>query len=150
MWLQSIVCQAFSQNAPAIIVCDIYPKSGALTKEVLYEVAANSIAITISGGHLEGVGSADGSVPHGTGIEVRMMAEVGHAAAKQNLSLEEGNKIILKLLEKYEHVFEQKGGNPGESIEIAYDLETLKPIPEWNKMYEQVISELEHLGLKIQ
>ena len=35
MWVQSAVSQAFARNAPEIIVADIYPKSGALTRELL-------------------------------------------------------------------------------------------------------------------
>ena len=148
MWLQSIVCQAIARNAPGVIVCDIYPKSGALTKELLYEVAANAIAATVSGGHLEGVGSADGSYPNGTGLEVRLMGEVGHAAARQGLSLEEANRIILTLLEKYEGVFVKEGGNPGVCISEAYDLETVRPVPAWQEMYDQVREELIQSGLK--
>ena len=91
MWVQSAVGQAFARNAPCIIVGDIYPKSGALTKELLYEVAANAIAITVSGCHLEGVGSADGALPNGTGLEARWMGEVGHAVARQGMTLEEAN-----------------------------------------------------------
>ncbi|MBF9016618.1 MULTISPECIES: monomethylamine:corrinoid methyltransferase [unclassified Oceanispirochaeta] len=147
MWLQSIVCQAFARNAPAVIVCDVYPKSGALTKELLYEVAANSLAITLSGGHLEGVGSADGSRPNGTGLEVRLMAEVAHAAVRQEMTMEEGNKIILSLLKKYEHVLEMEGGNPGQSIEEAYDLVTVKPVPQWTALYEEVKAELREAGI---
>ena len=63
MWVQGVVEQAFARNAPCIIVSDIYPKSGSLTRELLYEVAANAIAITVSGGHLEGVGANDGAAP---------------------------------------------------------------------------------------
>ena len=48
MWVQSAVEQAFARNAPCIIVSDIYPKSGAMTRELLVEVAANAIAITAS------------------------------------------------------------------------------------------------------
>lgn len=147
MWLQSIVCQAFARNAPAVIVCDVYPKSGALTKEVLYEVAANSLAVTLSGGHLEGVGSADGSRPNGTGLEVRLMAEVAHAAVRQEMTMEEGNKIILSLLKKYEHVLEMEGGNPGQSIEEAYDLVAVKPVPQWTALYEEVKAELREAGI---
>ena len=33
MWVQSVVEQAFARNAPCIIFSDIYPKSGALTRE---------------------------------------------------------------------------------------------------------------------
>jgi len=149
MWLQSIVCQAFARNAPAVIVCDIYPKSGALTRELLYEVAANTIAITLSGGHLEGVGSADGGKPHGTGLEVRLMAEVAHAVTRQGMTLPEGNRIIQALLEKYEFIFEQEGGNPGKSIEEAYDMETVQPLPEWKALYEEVSLELRDLGIKL-
>jgi len=69
MWVQSAVAQAFARQAPCVIVGDIYPKSGAGTREILLEVAANALAITVSGGHLEGVGSADGLLPNGTGLE---------------------------------------------------------------------------------
>ena len=46
-------------------------------------MAANALAITVIGGHLVGVGSADGNAPNGTGLEVRLMGKVGHAAARQ-------------------------------------------------------------------
>ncbi len=72
LWLQSVLCQTFAKHAPAIIVCDLWPTSGAMTKELLYEVAANSIVVTVSGGHLEGIGAANGRVPHGTGLECRL------------------------------------------------------------------------------
>ncbi len=149
MWLQSLVCQAMARNAPANIVCDIYPKSGAVTKELLYEVAANALAITVSGGHLEGVGSADGSLPHGTGLEVRLMGEVGHAAAASGMTMEEADRIIGELLPKYEEVFEREGGNPGLPFEDAYEQETLTPIPEWEVLYEEVKKELTLLGLPL-
>jgi methylamine--corrinoid protein Co-methyltransferase len=149
MWLQSIVCQAFARNAPGVIVCDVYPKSGAVTKELLYEVAANTIAVSLSGGHLEGVGSADGSKPHGTGLEVRLMAEVAHGITKQKMTLSDGNKIIQALLQKYEYVFEQEGGNPGKSIEEAYDLLTVQPRPEWQKIYNEVKNELIEMGIML-
>lgn len=150
MWLQSVVCQAFARNAPSIIVCDIYPKSGALTKELLYEVAANTIAITVSGGHLEGVGAADGGAPNGTGLEVRLMAEVAHAVTKQQMDLEEANKIIQKLFNKYEPVFKMEGGNPGKRFDEAYDLSSLTPVPEWQNMYDEVKQELIEMGIKFQ
>jgi methylamine--corrinoid protein Co-methyltransferase len=149
MWVQSVVEQAFARNAPCIIFSDIYPKSGALTREVLYEVAANAIAITVSGGHLEGVGSADGALPNGTGLEARWMGEVGHAVARQHLDLGQANQLVLKLLEKYEHVFSQPGGNPGVRFDQAYDLEILQPIPQWLGMYEEVKTELNRMGLSI-
>jgi methylamine--corrinoid protein Co-methyltransferase len=147
MWVQSAVEQAFARNAPCIIVSDIYPKSGALTRELLVEVAANAIAITVSGGHLEGVGSADGLYPNGTGLEARWMGEVGHAVCRQNLSLEEANDLIGKLHQKYAHVFQRKGGNPGVAFDQAYDMQTLRPLPAWEKMYHEVKQEVHNMGL---
>jgi methylamine--corrinoid protein Co-methyltransferase len=147
MWVESIVQQAFARNAPCIIVTDIYPKSGALTRELLYETAANAVAVTASGGHLEGVGSADGLLPNATGLECRLMGEVGHAVARQGLSLQEANRITVELVEKYEHVFEKPDGNPGVRFDRAYDLETLKPRAEWQRYYEEVKEELVELGL---
>ncbi len=148
LWVENIVQQAFARNAPCIIVSDIYPKSGALTRELLYETAANALVITVSGGHLEGVGSADGRVPNATGLECRLMGEVGHAAVRQGLSLNQANELVLKLLAKYEHVFDLPGGNPGQSFDQAYDLQTLKPRPEWEQMYLEVKAELRQMGLE--
>lgn len=149
MWVQSMVEQAFARNAPCIIFSDIYPKSGALTPELLYEVAANAIAITVSGGHLEGVGAADGALPNGTGLEARWMGEVGHAVARQGLDLHQANALVLKLLEKYEPVFDRPGGNPGVAFTQAYDLGTLQPVPEWKQMYTEVKADLNQMGLRI-
>jgi len=148
MWVQSAVEQAFARYAPSIIVSDIYPKSGALTRELLYEVAANTIVITVSGGHLEGVGSADGALPNGTGLEVRWMAEVGQAVTRQGLTLTQANQLVSQLLSRYEHIFQLPGGNPGVRFDQAYDLTTLKPIPAWLQLYEEVKSEVREMGLK--
>ena len=148
MWVQSAVEQAFARHAPCIIISDIYPKSGALTRELLYEVAANAIVITVSGGHLEGVGSADGALPNGTGLEARWMAEVGHAVTSQGLTLTQANQLVSQLLSRYEHVFQMPNGNPGVRFDQAYDLKTLKPVPSWQQLYEEVKAEVREMGLK--
>lgn len=147
MWVENIVAQAFARNAPGIIVSDSFPKSGAMTRELLYETAANAIVNTISGGHLEGPAAADGAAPHGSGLEARLMGEVGKAVARQQISLLDANEIVLKLLAKYEHIFELPGGNPGLPFDQVYNLETLQPIPEWAAMYEEVKQELREMGL---
>jgi len=147
LWVEGVVEQAFARNAPCIIVSDIYPKSGAMTRELLYETAANAIAITVSGGHLEGCGSADGLLPNGTGLEARFMGEVGHAVTNQQLSLGEANTLVLALLDKYEHLFDRPQGNPGVAFDLAYDMEELVPVPAWQQMYEEVKAEVRELGL---
>ncbi|MDR0362924.1 MAG: monomethylamine:corrinoid methyltransferase [Planctomycetota bacterium] len=149
MWLQSVCCQSFARNAPGIIVCDVYPKSGGLTKELLYEVAASALVATVSGGHLEGCGSADGNRPHGTGLEVRLMGEVSRTATRVGLTRKEANGLILRLLQKYEHVLGAPEGNPGQPFDKCYDLATLRPVPEWEAMYTEVKSELRAMGLAL-
>ncbi|MBQ3956586.1 MAG: monomethylamine:corrinoid methyltransferase [Clostridia bacterium] len=146
MWLSSVVCQAFAASAPAVIICDIYPKSGAGTVELLREVAANALAITVSGGHLEGVGSCDGLKPNCSGLEARLMGEVGKAAAAQGMTRAEAEPIIRKLLEGYRHVFEK--GNEGLSFAEVYG-EDGEPRAFWLEMYNQVREELIGLGLKL-
>lgn len=149
LWLQSALCQTFAARAPAPIVCDIWPKSGALTKELLYEVAANAIVVTASGGHLEGVGATDGGRPNGTGLEVRLMGEVGRAVAGRGMGRAEANEIAQRLLSRYEWVFESPGGNPGRRFDEAYDLATVEPVPAWTAMYLEVKEELAGMGLRL-
>jgi methylamine--corrinoid protein Co-methyltransferase len=149
LWVENIVQQAFNRNAPCIIVTDIYPKSGALTEELLFETAANTIVITASGGHLEGVGSADGLLPNATGLECRLMGEVGHAVAKSGMSLKDANELVIRLINKYEHIFEKPIDNSGVRFDVAYDLESIEPKPEWLKMYDSVKQELRQIGLDI-
>ena len=148
LWLQAVLCQTFATQAPAIIVCDLWPSSGAMTKELLYEVAANSIVVTVCGGHLEGLGAANGNAPNGTGLEVRLMGEVGKAVARQKMTRAKANEIVLKLLEKYEHVFRMEDGNKGVCFDEAYDLETVQPVPQWQQMYDEVKAELSEMGIE--
>jgi methylamine--corrinoid protein Co-methyltransferase len=148
LWVESAVCQAFSKYAPCIIFGDIYPKSGALTRELLYEVAANAIVITVSGGHLKGPASADGLLPNCSGLEARWMGEVGKAVTIQGLGHEEANHLVNMLIRKYEHVFDRPEGNPGAPFSTAYDLESLKPTREWSLLYEEVREEVRAMGLK--
>ncbi len=147
LWVENIVGQAFARNAPCIMIMDIYPKSGAGTRELLYETAANAVVNTLVGGHLEGPGSADGAKPNCSGLEARLMGEVGHAVAQQGLSLQEGNELVLELLGRYESIFDNPDGNPGLPFDQVYDLMTIHPKPEWEAMYEEVKKELRQMGL---
>ncbi len=149
LWVISAVGQAFAQKAPAIIVADIYPKSGAGTKELLYETAANAIVNAVTASHLEGCGSADGNAPNCSGLEARFMAEVALASHKMKMSLKEANEWVLKLLPRYEHVFTRQGGNPGLPFDQVYDLQRIQPLDFWQAMNDEVRSELRSEGLMV-
>lgn len=148
LWVINATAQAFARHAPTIIVADIYPKSGAGTKELLYETAANAIVNSVSGCHLEGCGSADGNAPNCSGLEARLMAEVALAVHHMKMGLKDANEFILKLLPKYEHVFTQDG-NPGKPFDEVYDLQKVQPMDFWQKMYEEVKTELKEMGLQV-
>ena len=148
LWVINATAQAFARHAPTIIVSDIYPKSGAGTKELLYETAANAIVNAVSGGHLEGCGSADGNLPNCSGLEARLMAEVALGTHRMKMSRIEANALVLQLLPKYEHVFTQEG-NPGKPFEEVYDIRRVEPLDFWQKMYEEVKTELKDMGLKL-
>jgi methylamine---corrinoid protein Co-methyltransferase len=149
LWVINATAQAFARFAPAIIVSDIYPKSGAGTKELLYETAANAIVNAVSGGHLEGCGSADGNLPNCSGLEARLMAEVALATHRMQMSLKEANDLVLQLLPKYEHVFTLENGNPGKPFDEVYELGRIEPLDFWQKMYEEVKTELKEMGLRL-
>ena len=58
------------------------------------------------------------------------------------------NEIVLKLLEKYEHIFEMEDGNAGQPFDVSYNMETIEPVPEWQAMYDEVKAELTEMGIK--
>ena len=76
------------------------------------------------------------------------MGEIGHAVTEQALSLEDANQMVLRLLEKYEHIFSNPAGNPGQSFEKAYNLDQIEPVPGWDSMYKQVKEEVIKLGFE--
>jgi methylamine--corrinoid protein Co-methyltransferase len=149
LWVINATAQAFARFAPTIIVSDIYPKSGAGTKELLYETAANAIVNAVSGGHLEGCGSADGNLPNCSGLEARLMAEVALATHRMKMSRNDANALVVQLLPKYEHVFTLENGNPGKRFDEVYDMSRIEPLDFWQKMYEEVKTELKEMGLKL-
>lgn len=145
LFVQSVTCQAFERNAPAIIVGDIYPRSGAGTKELLYEVAASSLLLTVSGGHLEGVGSCDGLKPHCSPLEVRLMADVGRKVTELGLTRRDAMPLLASLVSRYEGIL--AGGNEGQHFDAVYDREAGRAKPFWQNMYEEVLQDLSTLGL---
>jgi hypothetical protein len=52
-------------------------------------------------------------------------------------------------LPKYEHVFAAENGNPGKPFDEVYDLQRIEPLDFWQKMYEEVKTELKEMGLKL-
>lgn len=147
LWLQSVVAQSFARNAPQVIIGDIYPKSGAGTIELLREVAANAAVLTVSGAHLEGVGSCDGLKPHCSGLESRLMGEVGRAVTRSGMRRADVETLAQALLSGYESILQT--GNEGRHFDEVWDAATNAPAPEWLGLYDQMRGELRELGLEL-
>jgi len=148
LWGTSLFTQALSRNTPFLLVVVTTPVAGPGTKMLLYETAAMAAVATISGAtRIMGPRSAAGTVPgHCSGLEARLMGEVGHACA--GMSREQANQIAQNLVSKYT---DQMGADnvTGQRFDEVYDMHTLKPTPEWLGIYDEVKIELGDLGLSV-
>lgn len=145
MWIDSIVGRAFARNAPLASLADAWTTAGAGTEEILYETAALAIAQEASALHTDSLGATNGVYPNCSGLEARFFAEVVHATFQQQLSPEAANELVLKLLEKYEHGFDNP--NYGLPFPEVYDMRTVTPKPEWLDMYKRVKDDVSKMGL---
>lgn len=147
LWMLSVVHQALSRNTHIITDPVVNEVSGAGTDTLLYEIAAGTTTIASSGASLTtGPRTAGGKLTdYVTPLECRFIAEVGHKAS--GLSPMEANEIVKELLPRYEATI--KSPDLGRSFQELYDLETLRPIPEWEAIYRQVKRELIDLGIPL-
>lgn len=147
LWMLSIVHQALSRNTHLITDPVINEVSGAGTDTLLYEIAAGITTIASSGASLTtGPRTAGGKLTdHITPLECRFTAEVAHAASP--LTPEEANGIVKEMLPRYEATLKEP--DLGRSFQDLYDLETLRPIAEWEKTYQEVKDKVSALGLSL-
>jgi len=114
---------------------------------MLYEIAASTIALTVSGMHFFGVRiQKPRKENHGTGLESRWMAEVARAATQ--LDRKTADKIVTDLFEKYKN--DHRKGPVGSSFPELYDLKTLKPNNDYYRLYKEAKSHLKNMGLKFE
>ncbi|MDK2464641.1 MAG: monomethylamine:corrinoid methyltransferase, partial [Candidatus Korarchaeota archaeon] len=146
LWIVSIVGQALSRNTRILSAYDCYVSSGPGTDMILREVAAGGITASVSGIHLEGVGSAGGKlVDHATGLECRFLGEVGKSSA--GLRRSEANEIVKELLKEYEDRL--TSAPKGKTFQELYDMYKVEPKEEWRQKYEAAYRRIEGLGISI-
>ncbi len=147
LWGYAVGGQALALNTPIQSINAIYTQAGLGTKEALWEIAAASIASTVSGLHQGGVGATGGSSEdHTSGLENRFNAQVAHSAL--GLSREDANELILEILSNYEQSHENPP--PGKPFPEIYHVDTLEPKEDWLALYHQVSDGLKKIGLDIQ
>ena len=147
LWVQAMIGQAIARNTHLVATNDPFVVSGPCTAEILYEVAAASAVGTVCGFTMHGVGATGGFLEnHSSGLELAWQGEIAHAVTKSRWTRDEVNEFCLKMLEKYEHTFDDP--NRGKPFEGCYDLLTVEPTTEWSDIYHRVRDELFDLGLE--
>jgi len=135
----ALAFQGLARNTNLLISPFVRPTAGPGTKEIFYESGALTIAAVVSGAALiDCVQSATGNhTLYATPLEARFCGELAHAV--EGMSRKDGNAIVQKLVEKY-----KAGQTPqqiGKPFYEVYDLETLEPTAEWQKLYDQACQE---------
>lgn len=144
LWIYALGGQALTRNTPILMINAIYCRSGPGTTDLLWEVAAGSVATTVSGLHQGGVGCTGGTdTDVYTGLEARFNAQVCHATL--GLSRADANGFVLEFLNRYEHMLADP--DRGRPFPELYDVDQLEPTEEWLGMYRTVSDEIGALGL---
>ena len=145
LWALSVAFQALSRNTNLLISSLAGPAGGPGTKTMLYELAAYTIATSVSGqSMIEASMSAGGRIPrHISGLDARLCGEVAHAVS--GMSRREANELVKRLLVIYEP--DLKTNPIGKPFEEVYDVDNVEPLPEWQGMYNEVMYELVQMGI---
>jgi methylamine--corrinoid protein Co-methyltransferase len=147
MWIENLVSQALSRNCNLMQASNIWTSARPGTKNIFYEIAANTIGATVSGAHVgPGIGGASGEkyIDGCSGLEARFMGEVAYATC--GISIKEANSIIDRLLPLY--LDELSNPPSGKDFHEVYYFDVVKPREFWLELYENVKNDLRKLGLE--
>jgi len=144
LWVEAVVGQA-NTSLGLPLVADVWPANGAGAPELLYEVAANTVAAVASGLNLLGPTPTAGTAPHGTGLEARLMAEVAVKTARDGLKPGDACEAVKELYGRYRGSLEKP--SPGKPFTELYDARRVAPRSEWLEAYRRVRAELADMGL---
>ncbi len=146
LWLVSVTGQALARNTHLVSASNAFMASGPCTEMITFELASHSLASTVSGWHLNPSAVARNRHPsHASGMEARIHAEVGHVAARAGITRKDASKIVCALLDKYEKQIPD--APKGKSFRECYDIETVRPVDEYIRLWEGTKKTLGNLGL---
>ena len=148
LWVAGTAIQALNRNTKLIVDGSIgdHPAAGPGTRQYFYESAAGHIVSTVMGAHSTGgtrkfvVGNR---CNYGTPLESRWMGEVCKGAV--GMDRKTAARLIIHLLSKYENRLAD--APEGETFETLYDKDRLKPLPHYQRLYEEVKKELKDQGM---
>lgn len=145
-WARSVVNQALNRFTHTICMRWVIPTSGPGTELSLLEVAMQSIEAPINGMNLYAPRHCRTTINHGqTPLEAEWMIEVSDAVIDQGFDRPGASELLAKLAKRLEN---EKPAS-GYDITECYDLIHHKPMPDYEKAYLSVKSQLTEMGLKL-
>jgi len=146
LWIVSTFSQAVAKNTHLVMTSNGFANAGPGTDMLFYETAAHAIASAVSGNNIWDIAPARNKVHnHGTPLECRFAAEVAHAVTKMKMKREDANKMVNKLLLKYEK--DIPTASIGKPFQELYDMKELIPIPEYLGQYNKIKEEVTKMGI---
>jgi methylamine--corrinoid protein Co-methyltransferase len=145
LWVVSSSCQAASRNIPMPVIWLGYMTGGPNTKTYFYESAAYLLTAVTSGApavqtpHPAKAIKIDGITP----MEAKFGVEMAIAASK--LNREQANELVIQLLGKYEPQIETS--STGSTYQECYDITTGKPGDDYTRLFDEIKSELNEMGV---
>ena len=143
MWAQNAAGQALAKYTRLISDGNVFTVAKAGTDMELWEIAANTLGMVVSGLHAgPGIGGAV-EPDYETPLGPKLMGEVAYAAVKFNRK--DANELVKTIMKKY--VDRLDNPPPSKKFQECYDPATLQPRKEWLETYLKVKRELEDMGL---
>lgn len=144
-WALSVFLQAVARNTKTVLHGAVNQVSGPCTRELLYEALVSMMNCSVSGAsNVTGMRSAGGRrTNHVTPLENQFGGEVYKGVA--GMSREQACEIARRFIPKYEKTLKQP--SDGKPFEECYDIESLKPTPEWQRMYDEIREEAVQAGV---
>jgi methylamine--corrinoid protein Co-methyltransferase len=148
LWLVSISGQALARNTHLPLVTCCFAAAGPCTAMLLDELCAHTMTAVASGFSINPMAPARNRYPERcSGMEAGICCTIGHAVAKNGLTLNEIGHFVKELLKGYEGVIPE--APKGKTFEECYDAVKMTPSDEYKKLYEQARIRWSSMGLKL-
>ncbi|MCL5103194.1 MAG: monomethylamine:corrinoid methyltransferase [Armatimonadetes bacterium] len=151
IWVSALAMQALSRNTHLILAGahGDHPSAGPGTEQYFYETAAGSIAGAVSGGHSWGATrkfKIGQTTDYGTPLESEFLGRICHASEGMDTGL--ANKVVVELLSRYEDNLADPPA--GGTLHDLYDLDSERPLPAYEQVFNKVASQLRAMGVPFQ
>ncbi len=140
IWASSIAFLALTRNSKLLHGVDVTNFAGPCTEMMFYETAVQTISSTVCGADMLAgpVPNSLQMIDHAGGLDALFMSKMAELAT--TLSFDDANRICNNLYKKYNKHFTKQV--LGKHFNECYDVEKIKPIPEYNEMYHKILDKV--------